>query len=148
LTYVPNQTQHTSLLTRPRPHSYRKAISPWNQVRRPANTVQVQNGSSNFMTHESTNKSRKRLVVALVKKHGTAPHYTSHNLTHISSSTSRARPKMPPWKHRQAPIASRIKNDELLKSESTSGTMKSISTKNQTRTGCKPTNSQVDAHFL
>jgi hypothetical protein len=67
--------------------------------------------------------------VALVKKHNTAPHYNSCSLTRISSSTSHARPKKPPWKHRQAPTASRIKNNELLKSESTSGTMKSISCK-------------------
>jgi hypothetical protein len=33
LRYVPNQTQHTSLLTRPRPHSYREAIDPRNQIR-------------------------------------------------------------------------------------------------------------------
>jgi hypothetical protein len=31
--YVPNLTQHTSLLTRSRPHSYRQAISPRNRAR-------------------------------------------------------------------------------------------------------------------
>jgi hypothetical protein len=32
--YVPNQAQRASLLTQPRPHSYRKAIDHWNRVRR------------------------------------------------------------------------------------------------------------------
>jgi hypothetical protein len=32
LSYVPNQTQYTSLLTLPRPHSYRKTIGPQNHV--------------------------------------------------------------------------------------------------------------------
>jgi hypothetical protein len=34
LTYVPSQIQHTSLLTPPRPHRYRKAIGPQNQVKK------------------------------------------------------------------------------------------------------------------
>jgi hypothetical protein len=35
LAYVPNQTQCTSLLTQPRPHSYWKVIGPQNRVRKP-----------------------------------------------------------------------------------------------------------------
>jgi hypothetical protein len=33
--YVLNLSQHASLLTRSRPHSYRQAIGPRNQVRKP-----------------------------------------------------------------------------------------------------------------
>jgi hypothetical protein len=40
LAYVPNLTQRASFLTRLRPHSYRKAIGPQNQVRQPRNTVE------------------------------------------------------------------------------------------------------------
>jgi hypothetical protein len=33
LTYVSNQTRRPSLLTRSRPHSYRRAIDPQNRIR-------------------------------------------------------------------------------------------------------------------
>jgi hypothetical protein len=33
LTYLPNQTQRVSLLTRPRPHNYREVSDPRNSVR-------------------------------------------------------------------------------------------------------------------
>jgi hypothetical protein len=35
LAYVPNLSQRASLLARPRPHNYRKAIDPQNRVRKP-----------------------------------------------------------------------------------------------------------------
>jgi hypothetical protein len=41
--YVPKSTRRPSLLTRPRPHRYRKAINPQNQVRNHKNTVKDNN---------------------------------------------------------------------------------------------------------
>jgi hypothetical protein len=43
LVYIPNRTRRPSLLTQPRPHSYRKAIGPQNWVRnRSGNTNRCQ----------------------------------------------------------------------------------------------------------
>jgi hypothetical protein len=40
LAHVPDLTQCTSLLTRPKPHSYRKSIGPQNRVRNPGITAE------------------------------------------------------------------------------------------------------------
>jgi hypothetical protein len=43
LAYIPKMTRHPSLLTRLRPHSYRKAVGPQNQVRNHGNTAEDNN---------------------------------------------------------------------------------------------------------
>jgi hypothetical protein len=95
LAYVLNQTQHTSLLARPRPQNYFRVIGPWNRVsdlksQQKHNTDQTNPCSMNVPTsHENG------LIAAWIKNQGTTSHYSSCRLTHILSNTSRARPKNP-----------------------------------------------------
>jgi hypothetical protein len=60
LTYVPNSTRRASLLARPRPHSYRKAIDHQNRIRemktqRNHNKMQVKPEAKTMSTKNRTN---------------------------------------------------------------------------------------------
>jgi hypothetical protein len=63
--YVPNLTQHASLLTLSRPHTYREAIDPQNQVRKPQITVEAQFNARKATSEIAAIKDRsKRLLLS------------------------------------------------------------------------------------
>jgi hypothetical protein len=77
LAYVPKQTQHTSLLTRPRPHSYSWAIGPWNRVRehnhsRKHETVQARVTSETITTLPRTSISSNILWACSRNNYGSS----------------------------------------------------------------------------
>jgi hypothetical protein len=72
LVYVPKQTQHSSLLTRSRPHSYRRTISPWHEVKNKI-TAETQLGASR--SHKQNNDDQNQTNKLLSTSH------TFHRIT-------------------------------------------------------------------
>jgi hypothetical protein len=60
LAYIPKLTQHVPLLTRPRPHSYRKAISPRNWFRKSWITAKALIDTSQITSIDSTTKIKPK----------------------------------------------------------------------------------------
>jgi hypothetical protein len=60
--YIPNLTQHISLLTRSRPYSYGKAIGPRNPVRNPRITVEYKMVQANPQPMSPPTSHEKRDV--------------------------------------------------------------------------------------
>jgi hypothetical protein len=112
LTYVPSQTQHTSLLTRSRPHSYRKAIVPRNQARKQKSERKhksVQAMPSHVILWQPKLVARKNdwtEQIEMRMRHGIShPHGREHELkqksplhrTHATNTKSRAKTQRRNW---------------------------------------------------
>jgi hypothetical protein len=83
LAYVPNHTQHASLLTRSKPHTYWQAIGPQNQVTTPKIIAESQIDESKTTNKITATKQSKNLLL---------PH--AHFIKHLMYMT-----KNPSWKH-------------------------------------------------
>jgi hypothetical protein len=84
----PKQTQHVSILTRPRSHSYRKTIDPWNRIRKPIAEPMHKTVQTNLQPTNPPTSHDDRLAADRVKNQNTAPHHNAFCLTHILSNTT------------------------------------------------------------